>query len=531
MAEQEARTAPVVVPADASLVDKHYSTKGIAPFIAWLDGEEGTELMDAVLADAGLPRSHIESSDLWVSSAWQLRFQRSLAARVFQQPDLPEHNHEMWQLWRKAAWAMLSDDQNTVLIALLRALLSPGFAMQQMPGFMTSFNTTMRAEVDSSGPGHTRITFTPTDPDADVDSATFWNIIGTLERLPSVWGLPDARLQVLESPYEGERARRMVIEVHYDEPSIVRLKLLGGAMTLAGGLGGGGVWLAGGTVLTVALAVGVGALLAWAVMENRWRRGAEARVIDEADQLMTNIRDQDVRYEELLLRSREVHRSLLASQKLSGYLPGDLVEEILENPEMETTLGGRRTDAAVLFADLVGFTPRTEQRPPEQVVDELNLYFGHIDPAFERHRGVIDKRMGDGVMAVFVPDTDESPAEVRLRAIQCGLDLLRSLAACNEELISRGAEPMAARVGIAAGPLVQGTMGSPVKFEYTVIGDVVNTAARLEGQANRNHLVVPAAIFDALPDGAVVQGRAVDRRVVTVKGKSLSIEVVELLPV
>ena len=75
--------------------------------------------------------------------------------------------------------------------------------------------------------------------------------------------------------------------------------------------------MAGGTVLTVALAVGVGALLAWAVMENRWRRGAEARVIDEADQLMTNIRDQDVRYEELLLRSREVHRSLLASQKLT----------------------------------------------------------------------------------------------------------------------------------------------------------------------------------------------------------------------
>jgi len=531
VADLEARTAKIVVPADASLIERHFSTKGIAPFVAWLDREEGKDLMDAVLADAGLPRSHIASNDRWVSRAWQHRFQRALAARLYKEPELPPHNHALWQLWRKAAWAMLSDDQNTVLMAVLSALLSPGFALEQFPRFMTSYNATLTAAVGSAGAGRRQITFTPTNPEESVDSPTYWNIIGTLERLPTLWGLPDARLEVLESPFfEQSPSRRMVIDVRYEEPTHVRMKALGAVMALAGGLAASGLWWAGTSGLEMVLGATTAAFSAWALLENRWRRAAVASQVDEANQLVTNIRVQDKRYEELLQRSREVHRSLLASQKLSGYLPADLVDEILENPEIETTLGGRRTDAAVLFADLVGFTPRTEQRPPEQVVDELNLYFGYIDPAFERHRGVIDKRMGDGVMAVFVPDKSESEADVRLRAIQCGLDLLRSLAQCNEELLARGGEPMSARVGIAAGPLVQGTMGSPVKFEYTVIGDVVNTAARLEGQARDNHLVVPAAVFDALPDGAVIHGRAVDRRVVKVKGKTLSIEVVELLP-
>ena len=149
MAEFEGRTGPIEVPEDASLVEPHYSTKGITPFIKWLDQEEGTEIIDAVLADAGLSRAYISSNDLWVSTTWQLRFQRSLAARLYQQPDLPEHQHEMWQLWRKAAWATLANDQNTALMTVLRALLSPGFAMEQLPALITSYNATLQAEVDS----------------------------------------------------------------------------------------------------------------------------------------------------------------------------------------------------------------------------------------------------------------------------------------------------------------------------------------------------------------------------------------------
>ena len=97
-------------------------------------------------------------------------------------------------------------------------------------------------------------------------------------------------------------------------------------------------------------------------------------------------------------------------------------------------------------------------------------------------------------------------------------------------LEARGSELLSARVGIAAGPLVQGTMGSSVKFEYTVIGDVVNTAARLEGQASANHLVVSAAVFDCLNDGGAIPGLPVDRRRIRVKGKAEPLEIVEILP-
>ena len=181
----------------------------------------------------------------------------------------------------------------------------------------------------------------------------------------------------------------------------------------------------------------------------------------------------------------------------------------------------------MLFADLVSYTSRCEGASPEEVVEHLNLFFAHVDPLVEKHRGIIDKRLGDGVMVVFTPASgDETPAALRRRAIQCGLAVLQGMQACNRALAERGAPPLQLRAGLAAGRLVQGNMGSPVRLEYTVIGDVVNVASRLHGHARPGSLLVEAAALQAAGDGFPV----VDRREVQVKGREQPVEVVELVP-
>ncbi len=530
MAESEG-ALPEVGPGDMILKAPHFSTKGISAFIRFLEAREEVALIQGALEDAGLPREYVVADDRWVSREWQARFQRALAGRLYQLPDLPPHDHTFWQLWREGGHAASTRVSLGPLYDVVRTLGSPALAYRQTPSLMKLYNRTTEIQYESLGPRTHRLVFSQVDTDDTIDPALYWNLLGTLERLPVIWGLPDARVDEEEGPFHPDRpSRRLVVVVRHENPESARWRV-----RVAGGVVAG-VFGALPGVFTASPAVGAlgfcaAMMAAWWALEQKWRQQLEGELSEEGRQLQSLIASQDERYQELWEEERKLRRSLLASQKLSGYLPGDLVDKILENPELETTLGGRRTDAAVLFADLVGFTPRTEQRSPEEVVEELNLYFSYIDPAFRQHGGVIDKRMGDGVMAVFVPKREESPESMRMRAVLCGLDLLRALAECNEKLAERGGEALAARVGIAAGPLVQGTMGSSVKFEYTVIGDVVNTAARLEGQARTNHLVVSAELFDVLPEGGAVPGLPVDRREVRVKGKAKPIEVVELLPI
>ncbi|MCA9638838.1 MAG: adenylate/guanylate cyclase domain-containing protein, partial [Myxococcales bacterium] len=157
---------------------------------------------------------------------------------------------------------------------------------------------------------------------------------------------------------------------------------------------------------------------------------------------------------------------------------------------------------------------------------ELNLYFSHMDPVVEAHGGVIDKRIGDGLMVVFTSSqrSGEGLAELQRRAVRCAVGMLTALPACNAQLGARGSEPIQIRVGVAGGPLVQGNVGSAARLEYTVIGDTVNLAARLEGQASPGCALIQEAVFAA--GGA---GHApLSRRTIKVKGRVEPVAVVEV---
>lgn len=149
-----------------------------------------------------------------------------------------------------------------------------------------------------------------------------------------------------------------------------------------------------------------------------------------------------------------------------------------------------------------------------------------MDDVVAVHGGIVDKRIGDGMMVVFVAvERPRSAGDLAASAIRCGLAMLARLTACNAELVQRGGEPMAIRVGVAAGNLVQGNIGSRDRMEYTVIGEPVNLAARLESAADENCLLTTPDCLAALPELLVT---AVPRRI-SAKGFGV-VDAVQLRP-
>lgn len=178
----------------------------------------------------------------------------------------------------------------------------------------------------------------------------------------------------------------------------------------------------------------------------------------------------------------------------------------------------RVTEASVLFADLVGFTAFAERADPEDVAELLGGYFNQaVDAVFEAG-GTLDKFIGDAVMAFFGAPL-EQPDHAR-RAVAAAIRLQRDLACWNEERRSRGLLEVAVRIAINSGPVVVGDVGSARRVDYTVLGNTVNVAARLEQFVARPGDVVIGEGTHRLLEGAVpteplgpVQLKGLQRRV------------------
>jgi adenylate cyclase len=179
-----------------------------------------------------------------------------------------------------------------------------------------------------------------------------------------------------------------------------------------------------------------------------------------------------------------------------------VAERILAS-EQGAQLGGRNLNAAVLFTDIRGFTPLSETLSPEALVGVLNEYFTAIVGCVHERGGVLDKFIGDAAMAVFGLDEEETAAE---RAVGAALAMRERLRAFNESLHARGLSTIDNGVGVHFGPVLAGNIGSPDRLEYTVIGDTVNIASRLESVTKQlgTPVVVSEAVFERLSD----EGRA-----------------------
>ncbi|MCB9853948.1 MAG: adenylate/guanylate cyclase domain-containing protein [Phycisphaerales bacterium] len=217
--------------------------------------------------------------------------------------------------------------------------------------------------------------------------------------------------------------------------------------------------------------------------------------------------------------------------QLSQYTSPAIAARIAESPEAAEAFKKVQTrDMTCYFSDLAGFTTISEREDAELVQHVLNVYLERMSRAIWEHRGLINKFMGDGIMAIFNPSVDPLEDHARV-ACETALDTLSELESLRREMQSDPAstifQQLELRIGLAVGDCKNGDMGSELKADYTVIGDVVNLAARLE-PANKvfgTRIMISGPLYDRVADDFDVRYLAE----LQVKGKKNTVPVYELI--
>jgi adenylate cyclase len=173
----------------------------------------------------------------------------------------------------------------------------------------------------------------------------------------------------------------------------------------------------------------------------------------------------------------EVQKRQWLRGTFGSYVSQEVLHEIMAG-NIHSGLEGTRARLCILFADIHGFSARSENRPPKEVVALLNDYFSEMTIAIHQHKGTVDKFIGDGIMAFFgAPQVLECPEKNALEAAQ---EMLQRLRLLNMNLQERGIAPVEIGIGLHVGEVITGNIGSKSRHEYTVIGDAVSLTAKLE---------------------------------------------------
>ena len=171
------------------------------------------------------------------------------------------------------------------------------------------------------------------------------------------------------------------------------------------------------------------------------------------------------------------------------YMPPAVFQELMRQGPQQTGISGDRRDLTIMFADIRGFTGMSERLEPEDVVELLNGYLATATDVVFEHQGTIDKFIGDAIMALFgAPVQIENHA---LHAVRAAMAMQRRFA----ETPFRGGQRATFGIGINSGEGIVGTIGAPRLMSYTVIGDVVNVAARLQGEARAGEVLITEDTF------------------------------------
>jgi adenylate cyclase len=219
--------------------------------------------------------------------------------------------------------------------------------------------------------------------------------------------------------------------------------------------------------------------------------------------------------------AKSLHEKEMIKRAFSRYVAREVVEEVLKDPE-NLTLRGDRCEVTVLFCDLRGFTRLSERLTPEEVVLLLNQFYTLMLDTTFKHDGTLDKFLGDGVMAIFgapLPQADHC-----YHAIRAALAMQAGVVELSERRRREGKEPVSVGIGINAGEVVAGTVGTEDRMEYTVVGDTVNLAARLEAEAGPGQILISQSTHQR------VRGRVHARSLgqLRLRGKEAPVEVYEV---
>jgi adenylate cyclase len=224
----------------------------------------------------------------------------------------------------------------------------------------------------------------------------------------------------------------------------------------------------------------------------------------------------------MIFEEREKRR---IRKTFSQYLSGDVISLIEKDPQKYIRPGGEMKELTVMFSDIRGFTTLSEGLTPDELVLLLNEYLGEMTEAVFANQGTLDKYIGDAIMAFWgspYPQDDHA-----IRGCKCALQMIRGLEKLNRKWKSEGRAPLAIGIGLNTGPVNVGNMGSAKRLAWTVMGDNVNLASRLEGitKTYRISVVIAEGTYEQVASQFTC--RELDR--IAVKGKSHAVKIYELM--
>ena len=235
---------------------------------------------------------------------------------------------------------------------------------------------------------------------------------------------------------------------------------------------------------------------------------------------LIDVKDEPIGY---MLILEDISREKRVKSTMSRYLSRELIDQVMEADE--AALGGTAQEATILFSDIRNFTTLSEQLGPRGTVSLLNDYFTDMVEIVFRHGGILDKYIGDAMMAVFgTPFVGEFDAD---NALMVANHFMVSLRDFNRRHEASGGAPIAVCVGVATGEVISGNIGSLRRMDYTVIGDSVNLAARLESATKlyRTDILVSESVKQVLKTAKNL--REID--LIRVKGKLEAVRIYESL--
>lgn len=218
--------------------------------------------------------------------------------------------------------------------------------------------------------------------------------------------------------------------------------------------------------------------------------------------------------------AKDLKDKVLIEDAFKRYVSHQVADEILKDPDVfAKSLKGTKKRITAFFGDIRGFTPISEQLPPEEVVAFLNFYLTEMTTIIFANEGTIDKFMGDCIMAVFGAPVEHS--DDVYRAVKSGVEIQKRIEEMNKQRVTEGKQDIHVGIGINYGEAVVGNIGSTQRLEYTVIGDSVNTAARLQTVAKGGEIVVSDSVYREVKD----HFDFIHMEPVKVKGKARSLKV------
>ena len=209
---------------------------------------------------------------------------------------------------------------------------------------------------------------------------------------------------------------------------------------------------------------------------------------------------------------------------MGKYLSQDVMQNVVKNID-DLKLGGKRAIVTVLFSDIRGFTSLSEKMSAQEVSMILNEYFSEMEPIIRKYNGVINKFIGDAVMAIFgepIPDANHAQ-----NSVKCAYEMLKKVEYLRGKWLSEGKPKIEIGVGINTGEVFIGNIGTETRMEYTVIGDTVNLASRIESynKVYKTNLLVSESTYNHVADIADV----IKIKDVQIRGKAKKMDIYEIL--